>query len=402
MSNSNPDRRFRIALLTALDVLDRLSWSGTFYYMARALQKHCGDITFIGPMEAQRKMLPGMLLHQSAKIFLKKNYMYRHTIPVSKYYAHLADQRLAQQMVDVVIALCGATELAFLETNVPTILIEDANFALLKNYHAQFSELLGCSARQLEVLQTRSIDKASLVVYSTAWAANSAIENYEAGRSKLRVIPFGANLEEEDIPPREKILARRRNEDCCRLLFVGVDWEKKGASIALEALVGLEKRGIPAELTVCGCVPPRNVSHPKMRVIPFLNKNNKRQRQQLEALYMQSDFFILPTRNDCFGIVFCEASAFGLPSLATCTGGVSEVVKDGVNGFTLPYDADGSAYADIIARFYYDAMAYHRLVQTSRYRFETLLNWDVWGETMHQALSEMLVREAPSEVLVHS
>jgi glycosyltransferase involved in cell wall biosynthesis len=232
-------------------------------------------------------------------------------------------------------------------------------------------------------------------VYSTRWAAQSAIDHYAADERKVRVIPFGANL--EHIPARERVLARKKNADCCRLLFVGVDWEKKGAPIALEAVVALEKLGVPTKLTVCGCIPPKKVYHPNMEVIPFLNKNDDKQRQKLEMLYMQSDFFILPTRNECFGIVFCEASAFGLPSIGTQTGGVSEVILDGVNGFTLPHDVRGDAYAEVIARLYRDTPAYDRLVQTSRSRFETQLNWDAWGRAASQAFAEMLYRQEALE-----
>ena len=400
MSDRSTQKRLRIALITALDVFDRRSWSGTFYYMTRSLQKHCGDVTVIGPMDASHEMFIGMLLDKGVKLLLKKSFAFRHTFSVSKRYAQIASRRLAARQFDVIIALSGATELAFLYTHTPTVLIEDANFALLRNYHAHFSSLLKSSIYQLDILQAKSIGKADLVLYSTQWAAQSAVDHYVADERKIRVIPFGANL--EHIPARESVLARKKSADCCKLLFVGVDWEKKGGSIALEALISLEQLGVPAELTVCGCVPPKKLNHPKMRVIPFLDKNDDLQRKKLEMLYMQSDFFILPTRNECFGIVFCEASAFGLPSLAARTGGVSEVIQDGVNGFVLPYDARGDAYAEVIVRLYRDASAYTRLVQTSRQRFETLLNWDTWGQAVSQALSEMLRQHNCLVPLVHS
>ena len=400
MLNSNPQERLRIALVTALDVFDRHSWSGTYYYITRALQKYCGDVTVIGPMYAPYEMFIGMLVHQGAKLFLQKNYAFRHTFAVSKRYGRIASQRLAHGSFDVVVALSGATELAFLQTDVPTVLIEDANFALLHDYHPHFSSLLKSSAYQIDTLQARGISKANLIVYSTQWAAQSAVDHYAASQQKVRAIPFGANL--EHIPPREVVLARKKNAAGCKLLFVGVDWEHKGGAIAFETLVALERRGVPTELTICGCVPPKRFIHPKMKVIPFLDKNDERQRQRLEMLYMQSDFFFLPTRSECFGIVFCEASAFGLPSIATRTGGVSEVIHDGVNGFTLPYDARGDAYAEIIANLYHNTPAYNRLVQTSWQRFETHLNWDAWGQAVSRALSEMLHQRKASGPLVHS
>src|SRR5947199_9765771 len=119
MSTSNTHKRLRIALITALDVFDRFSWSGTYYYITRALQKHCGDVTVIGPMDASSEMFPGMLVHRGAKLLLKKNYAFRHTFAVSKRYAQIASTRLTHGSFDVVIALSGATELAFLQTDIP-------------------------------------------------------------------------------------------------------------------------------------------------------------------------------------------------------------------------------------------------------------------------------------------
>ena len=39
-------------------------------------------------------------------------------------------------------------------------------------------------------------------------------------------------------------------------------------------------------------------------------------------------FLILPTEFDAFGIVFCEASAYGVPSIAADVGGVSQPVRE--------------------------------------------------------------------------
>ena len=65
----------------------------------------------------------------------------------------------------------------------------------------------------------------------------------------------------------------------------------------------LEKLGINATLTVCGCTPPREFVHERMRVLPFLDKNDEKQRRQLDDLYLTSDFLFLPTRSEAFGMV---------------------------------------------------------------------------------------------------
>jgi glycosyltransferase involved in cell wall biosynthesis len=231
------------------------------------------------------------------------------------------------------------------------------------------------------------------VIYSSAWAARSAIEDYGADPAKIHVVPFGANIDEP--PAREVVLARKQSEQC-RLLFLGVDWVRKGGDIAFETLLKLEELGIRAELVVCGCTPPQGVAHERMKIIPFLDKNDERQRKELEQLLMSADFLLLPTRADCTPIVFCEASAFGLPVVATNTGGVPEVVREGENGFLLPYEARGEAYAEVIARVYHDDERYAELVRASRAAFEERLNWDAWGVAVKHILADLLDHENSS------
>lgn len=380
-------KRINIAFLTSLDPQNRRSWSGTVYHTAQALEKHCGDITYIGPLDASKEKLLGKSLHAGSRLLFRKNYAYNHTFMVARRYAKVAQRMLANRAFDIIVTVAGATDIAFLETNIPVVLIEDATFSLLHEYHQHFSHLLKRSAAQVDAMQGLGIRKSSLLLYPSEWAARSAVEVYHADPRSVHVVPFGANFEQS--PPRE-ILLRREKSDRCRLLFIGVNWERKGGDIAFETLLHLEKLGIDAELTVCGCVPPANFSHKRLNVIPFLDKNDEAQRKALENLYLASDFLLFPTRNDCYGIVVCEANAFGLPAIASRTGGVPGVVTDGENGFLLPYHARGKEYAELIAEIYRDERRYKELVQTCRQAFDQRLNWDVWGAHVTRLIDEML------------
>jgi glycosyltransferase involved in cell wall biosynthesis len=273
--------------------------------------------------------------------------------------------------------------------------IEDATFALLHNYYPQYSNLTESSVRTMNALSERAINKANLLIYSTQWAARSAVEDYHADPRKVHVVPMGANF--ELIPPKEIILEREKS-DRCRLLFVGVDWQRKGGPTAFETLLSLEAMGIETELIVCGCTPQHLFHHKRMRVIPFLDKNDASQRKELEHLYLTSDFLLLPTRSECFGLVFCEANAFGLPVITTQTGGVPEVVRNGENGFVLPLHASGAEYAQVIAAVYREDEQYAELVKSSRIAYDTRLNWDNWGKIVNTLIVEMLYRERDHDI----
>ena len=150
--------------------------------------------------------------------------------------------------------------------------------------------------------------------------------------------------------------------------------------------------GIAAELIICGTTPPSGFAHERMVVIPFLDKNNARQSKEIEKLYMMSDFLLLATRADCTPFVFNEANAFGLPVITADTGGVPDVIRNGENGYVLPYSARGSEYAQIIAEIYQDGQQYTALVQSSRAAFESRLNWDTWGSAVKQVLQDIIGR----------
>ena len=134
-----------------------------------------------------------------------------------------------------------------------------------------------------------------------------------------------------------------------------------------------------------------------MTVIPYLDKNDERQAREIEELYTMSDFLILPTRADCAPNVFKEANAFGLPVITTDTGGVADVVRDGENGYVLPFEARGNAYARVIAELYQDEQRYWQLAQSSRAAFDERLNWDAWGKAVHAIMQEVVV---PQQVLI--
>jgi glycosyltransferase involved in cell wall biosynthesis len=225
-----------------------------------------------------------------------------------------------------------------------------------------------------------------MLVFSSTWAAQSAIEDYGINVEKIHVIPFGANI--DHAPDQQTVTAKLRSPHC-KLLFVGVDWRRKGGDIALETMLSLEQQNIEAELIICGCRPPRTMTHKRLQVIPYLNSNDPQQRKALAELYTQADFLLLPTRCDCTPCVFCQANAFGLPVVTTDTGGITSVIKDGTNGFVLPYNARGAAYAEVIARTYQNAQLYAQLRRTSRAMFDTHLNWDVWGRSMQSLFNQL-------------
>jgi glycosyltransferase involved in cell wall biosynthesis len=110
---------------------------------------------------------------------------------------------------------------------------------------------------------------------------------------------------------------------------------------------------------------------------------------KLITLYKQSNFFLLPTRAEASGLVFSEAAAFGLPVVTTDTGGITSIVRQGVNGITLPYSATAISYAKLIEEIFNDPSRYKHLAKAARQQYDETLNWDTWGNKVNQLIDSI-------------
>ena len=68
--------------------------------------------------------------------------------------------------------------------------------------------------------------------------------------------------------------------------------------------------------------------------------------EQLASAYASADAFIFPSRTETLGLVLLEAMAAGTPVVAANSGGIPDIVTDGINGYLFdPTDEKGAITA---------------------------------------------------------
>jgi len=371
-----------------LNPLDKKTWSGTAYYSLQQIKKNFEVELF------NYKWTWGVREWLTMQKSLNRKLFKKHTVveflrSYAKYFSRQLEKDLEKRPVDVLFVSASSQLVAYLETDIPIIYMTDATFQQLQGYYPYFSNLPGYNIRQGVELDKKAFQKTAHCMLASEWNKNSAIQDYGTDADKISVVPCGANL--DTIPSVTDLNLNASGQ--CRLLFLAVEWERKGGEIALETFYMLKQKGINPQLRIIGCVPPHDLSAEKnITIIPFLDKNKPEDFQQLHNIFLQTDLLFLPTRAECAGVVFSEASAYSIPSVTTNTGGVSTYVQDGLNGFSLPFNAGANEYARKIEQLISDQQAMQNLKLSCRKYYEEKLNWDNWGQQFQQ-IAERLVKE---------
>src|SRR5579859_6939520 len=112
---NNIDNRPQIAYLTSDPAHNRRSFSGSTYYMGKALERHCGEVTYIEYIMSWERRVLGRIVREAAKCHFKWHIAYKRLPIVAKKQAKIATQRLAGRHFDVIVALDCVPEIAFLQ-----------------------------------------------------------------------------------------------------------------------------------------------------------------------------------------------------------------------------------------------------------------------------------------------
>lgn len=379
-------KNLKIAYITENDPWDKRPWSGTFYKMHMALRKR-NNVIPLGPLNFGFWRLFIITIQKLTAKVLRKKYNSRQSIILSLYASYILKRKLSKEKFDLIFAPAGSKLIALLKTDVPIFYYSDATVNLMIDYYEIFTNLAKFSIKESNYIEKKTIQNASACIYASDWAARDAIKTYNAKPENTHVIKLGANIE---AAPEKINIEKKLIQTTCTLLFLGVDWERKGGNIVIQTLEILLSEGFDARLIVCGCIPP--ITHPNMQVHKFLDKNKDADYKLFTEILENAHFLFLPTRAECAGIVFCEASANGIPSIASNTGGVTSYVQDGINGYALPLTATPKEYAKIIKETFMDKKLYQELSYKSREKYENELNWDTWEEQMN-FLIEKLVKK---------
>lgn len=288
-----------------------------------------------------------------------------------------------------VVLQIGATFRPPASGEVPYAIYADWNMALSSRFRnaglTAASGLSEAALRQLDAYQRDIYQGAAAIFTISQRLRDSFIEDYGLLPERVVVAYPGANVE-PGIPER----GAQRPPGPPRVLFVGVEFERKGGPVLVEAFRAVRRELPDARLAIVG---PRDlsVSQDGVEVLGHLRKDVLEQRERLLRSFVEADVFCLPSRIDPFPNVVREAMWYGLPCVTTDFFAMPEMVVEGETGFTVA-PGDAAALADRLIRVLRNHALGRRMGAAGRRRVEERFTWDRCAQVLHTHLQ--LARDA--------
>lgn len=373
-------QKIKVGYLTSSDPQDKKAWSGLTYQFYKNLCDNY-EVVWI-PI---RRSFWGQRYMKIIKILGKiygKSFTPHFTFP-ARMMAKKVNKKLLDS-VDLIFAPVASTCVAYLKTDKPIVTLSDTAFSLMVDYY--YFNLSYFNIKEGNKIEQLAASKSAHIIVSSDWAKKAYIEHYSIPKEKVSVVEFGANIDGIELIKN----TNNKINGPLNILFLGVEWERKGGAIAAECVITLNQLDIEAILYVVGTnVPPEYLKYDFIKSVGFLNKNKEVEYQKLREIIAGSDILLLPTRAECAGVAFSEASAYGLPIFTYDTGGITNYVVNGKNGYRLSLSATGNSFALKIKECI-ENNELPSLRKGCEDIYNSNLNWNVWTEKVRIIIDNCL------------
>lgn len=206
--------------------------------------------------------------------------------------------------------------------------------------------------------------------------ASSLIEQYHCSAEKVKCVYAGKNTAASTASDH---IDRYRRKN---ILFVGVDWERKGGPLLVSAFENVLRVHPDSTLTIVGCSP--GIDLPNVSVVGRIPL------EDVNKYYQAASIFCMPTNIEPFGVAFIEASANRLPIIGTNIGALPDIVTEGESGFLIP-PGDQLQLESRLNMLLNKPDQCQRLGRDGFLKNELRYNWNTVGATIKKHIEDIIL-----------
>jgi glycogen synthase len=255
-------------------------------------------------------------------------------------------------------------------------------------------EQLGAGYELAAAVEREALETADAVIAVSAAMAADIESHFAIDANRIHVIANGIDADAfQRDPAVDELTARGIDPARPYILFVGRVTRQKGLSHLLDALPHLDP-ALGVVLAAGQADTPELAEEVERRVAEGRRARSGQihwlpemiDHRALVQLYSHAAAFVCPSVYEPFGITNLEAMACGTPVVATRTGGIPDVVTDGLTGLLVdpPGNDGGEAFAVGLAaainRVVADPVLAQSLGRAGRERSASVFSWSAVAE----------------------
>lgn len=192
-----------------------------------------------------------------------------------------------------------------------------------------------------EMLGPEKFAAKNRIIVNSNMCKQELMERYSVPEASIHVVHNGVDHEAFSPDIRMNLRAEARkslglSQDDIAVLYVGAGFHRKGLDTLIEAIGQLDKQ-FKLLIVGKGNRDAYNDSAHGLGIADQLIWAG--QSDDVTRHYAAADVFVLPTRYDPFANSTLEALACGVPVITTTSNGVSEILRDGIDGFIVERDS---------------------------------------------------------------
>ncbi len=206
--------------------------------------------------------------------------------------------------------------------------------------------------------------RADALAVTATHVRTSLLDEYGCDPSSVSIVYIGANVPFVSDPVSDDRYSKQQ------ILFVGIDWTRKGGPCLIEAFSSIAGHHPRSRLLIVGCSP--SISHPQIEV------RGRVPPAQVAKLITGSSIFCLPSIIEPSSVAVIEACRGKLPIVGTRVGGFLDSVEHMRTGLLVP-PGDPTALAGALAYLLDRPELCNEMGRNGALRAAELFDWDAVG-----------------------
>ena len=368
----------KLRYVTNLDpVVKSGGWSGMNHNIHRILTKHF-DVHKLSVINPSQIFVEKWTSRLKRKIGLKGRFP-----GFSKRRLRAISQTLdlKNDETSEILFFHGSTSWVDVQTDLPYYCYVDACFQTYLDIYHSHDRFMSDDIQRIINAEKRFLQNAKTVFFSSEWAKSQTTQLYNIDDKNFELAYVGTDL---------PTVANAYDKSNPFILFVGLNFEKKGGHIVAQALQIARKTNPKLTLMIVGERPPQHIIDiDGVEYLGLLNKSNQKDLTKLISLYRNALCMVLPTSKDMTPVVIIEALSQGCPVISSNNFGIPELLDHSNAGILIePNDLFPDSLSKYIVKLIDDDAFRTKISERGYQQVKQKYNWESIAGIIEQSINQ--------------